>query len=69
MWSDYYSEDNDREAVKSVLLQRGRDAVAAAGFDKLILAPGCGAPQDIPPYRFTLQHEAALQLTREFGRR
>jgi uroporphyrinogen decarboxylase len=68
MQSDYYSEDNDREAVKSVLLNRGRDAVTAAGFDKLILAPGCGAPQDIPPYRFTLQHEVALMLTREFGR-
>lgn len=63
MYTDYYSEENDREAVKRKLVKRGEDAIRSAGFDKLILAPGCGAPQDIPPYRFTLQHEAALELT------
>ena len=66
MYTDYYSADNDREAVKQRLIERGQAAIEAAGFDKLILAPGCGAPQDVPPYRFTLQHEAAVELTRRY---
>jgi uroporphyrinogen decarboxylase len=68
LWSDFYSETNDREAVKAVLIERGRDAIESAGFDKLILATGCAAPQDIPPYRFTLMQEVAEELTCEYGR-
>lgn len=68
MWGDYQSPENDREAVKRVLIERGDAAIRAAGFDRLILAPGCGAPLDIPPYRFSLQHEAALALTERYGR-
>lgn len=66
MWSDYYSQNNDREEVKQTLLRRGREAIRQAGFDKLILAPGCAAPLDVPPYRFSLQHEAAIELTERY---
>lgn len=65
MWSDYYSTSNDREEVKERLKQRCRDAVNAVGKDRFILAPGCGAPLDVPPYRFTLQHEAVVEVTEE----
>ncbi len=67
MWSDYYSSTNDREEVKERLKQRCRNAVAAVGKDRFILAPGCGAPMDIPPYRFTLQHEAVMEVTEELS--
>lgn len=66
MWSDYYSETNDRDAVKATLLRRGEEAVKQAGFGSLILAPGCAAPLDVPPYRFSLQHEVAVELTERF---
>lgn len=66
MWSDYYNEDNDRDAVKQVLLRRGEDIIRDGGFDRVILAPGCAAPLDVPPYRFSLQHEVAEELTRKY---
>lgn len=67
MWSDYYSEANDREEVKQRLKQRCRDAVSAVGKDRFILAPGCCSPLDVPPYRFTLQHEAVMEVNNELG--
>lgn len=69
MWNDYNSATNDREEVKQRLKQRVRDAVSAVGKDRFILAPGCGAPMDVPPYRFTLQHEAVVEVTEEMKAR
>lgn len=63
MWSDYYNQENDRETVKKTLIQRAESIVEQGGFDKVILAPGCAAPLDVPPYRFSLQHEAAMEVT------
>jgi uroporphyrinogen decarboxylase len=68
LWSDFDSKLNDREEVKAVMMQRGRDAIDAAGFDKLIFAPGCATLQNVPPYRYTLIHEAAMELAAEYGR-
>lgn len=67
LWSDYSSEFNDREEVKQKLKRRCRDAVAAVGRDRVILAPGCGAPLNVPPYRFTLQYEAVMEVSNEIA--
>lgn len=62
---DLLSPQNDREAVKRVLLQRIREAVRQAGADRLIFGPGCAFPNTIPQYRYHLIAEAMEEYCSE----
>lgn len=62
---DLISPENDREAVKRLLVQRIRDAVSAAGPDRLIIGPGCAFPNTIPQYRYQLIAEAMEEVCGE----
>ncbi len=56
---DLFIENNDRKKLMDRLVGRVRDAVAAAGKDRLIMGPGCGYPQNPELFfRYPLLKEA-----------
>lgn len=53
----------DREALKEKLRERVRQARKDAG-EKLVIAPGCCIPSDIPEYRFTVLKEVVDEIAK-----
>jgi uroporphyrinogen decarboxylase len=57
-------ECNDREQLKELFKNRIREAKKAAG-EKLIIAPGCVVPTDVPEYKFNVLREAVNEVSLE----
>lgn len=64
-WNDF--NELDRDKLKENLKDRVRKAVAQAGKDKLIIAPGCVVPTDVPEYRLTVLKEAVEEVSEELN--
>lgn len=52
----------DRFLLKGKLRERVKQAVDAAGRDKLIIGPGCVVPTDVPEYRLNVLKEVVEEL-------
>lgn len=64
--SDLFIENNNRAALKERLKARARAAIAGAGKDRLIFAPGCGFPQNVELiFRYPLIKEALEEVMEE----
>lgn len=49
---------DDRDALAAHILELARDAAASVPANRLIIAPGCAVPNDIPEFHFNLLKEA-----------
>lgn len=59
---DFHNPYNDREAIKDILRRRLEDALKVCDDKRLIFAPGCALPGDVPAYVFTLMREVVDEM-------
>ncbi len=54
---DYYSDTNDRTALKELFRRRLLTVLEESGDKRVVFAPGCALPMDVDRYIFTLMKE------------
>jgi len=59
---DFFSQGNNRNAIKEVLKRRLENALKETGGRKFIFAPGCGIPTTISGYEMTLIQEVVNEM-------
>lgn len=59
---DHDFDEPDRDKLKEKLRARVKAAVDAAGPERLVLAPGCVVPTNVPEYRLTVLKEVVEEL-------